>query len=156
MCSCLALITEAQQLCCRCMLFFSIDERNPIHVQVLGWDSNGTITFNDVVCTRNTALESGGCFSGRGRGIVNDGTVMHSVVNNGTVMHHNHAEYGGCICESHVWVCHRGLQMPLTALDASKIYSDCQVSRARYIDTFTCSSQPQFLMLFFLALIAPA
>lgn len=45
-------------------------------VQVFGWDENGTMIFNDVLCTENTAYRNGGCFSASGRGVVNDGTAM--------------------------------------------------------------------------------
>ena len=60
---------------------------------MLGWDSSGTIIFNDVVCTNNLADGSGGCLYNTGR----------SRVNNGTVMHDNEATHGGCICESYIY-----------------------------------------------------
>lgn len=58
-------------------------------VQVIGWDTSGTIVFNAVACTQNTAGGYRGCFRGAGRNTVNDGTVMHD----------NEAAHGGCICE---------------------------------------------------------
>ena len=58
-------------------------------VQVFGWCSYAAIIFNDVACTQNTAVESGGCFYGAGTGILNNGTVMNG----------NHAMNGGCLCE---------------------------------------------------------
>ncbi|CAM9190499.1 unnamed protein product [Ectocarpus sp. 8 AP-2014] len=45
---------------------------------VLGWDSTGTVEFNDVVCSNNTAGGNGGCFYGSGKGILNAGTLMRS------------------------------------------------------------------------------
>lgn len=48
----------------------------PFVVQVLGWDANGTIVFNDMFCTVNTADRNGGCLYASGRVIVNDGTAM--------------------------------------------------------------------------------
>ena len=58
---------------------------------MFGWDPNGLIVFNDVVCTRNTAVDgNGGCLHGAGTGIVNNGTIM--LDNTGT--------NGGCICET--------------------------------------------------------
>lgn len=57
----------------------------------MGWDSDGTITFNDVFCADNSAAtQHGGCFYSAGSGIVNNGTVMRD----------NEALDGGCICES--------------------------------------------------------
>lgn len=58
-------------------------------VQVKGWDVDGTIVFNDVFCTNNSALENGGCFHGAGKTIFNDGTVMLN----------NQGEHGGSICK---------------------------------------------------------
>ena len=57
--------------------------------QVLGWDANGAIVFNDVVCTENSAELEGGCFYGVGAGIINHGTVMID----------NAGDSGGAICE---------------------------------------------------------
>lgn len=75
-------------------------------VQVFGWDASGTITFNDMLCTNNSAEEYGGCFHGSGKGVFNNGTVMLD----------NHAEHGGSICENIMyaatvilwWVCFMG------------------------------------------------
>lgn len=54
-------------------------------LQVVGWDADGTITFNDVVCKGNEAANNGGCFHGAGRGVVNRGTSMlnNSAAGNG-------------------------------------------------------------------------
>ncbi|CAM9217775.1 unnamed protein product, partial [Laminaria digitata] len=54
---------------------------------VLGWDSAGTITFNNVTCSDNSAVSEGGCYYGRGTTVINDGTVMHD----------NSALDGGCL-----------------------------------------------------------
>ncbi|CAN0292075.1 unnamed protein product, partial [Laminaria digitata] len=43
---------------------------------VYGWDSDGTIVFDDVFCTNNSAIEHGGCLHSSGKVIINDGTVM--------------------------------------------------------------------------------
>lgn len=43
---------------------------------VKGWDKYGTVVFNDVFCTNNSAAQNGGCFHGAGKGIFNDGAVM--------------------------------------------------------------------------------
>ena len=64
-------------------------------MQVFGWDPSGTIMFNDVVCTNNSADGSGGCFCSTGKSVVNDGTLMHE----------NEAYDGGCICESDIDSC---------------------------------------------------
>lgn len=48
----------------------------------------GTITFNDVTCSENSATNDGGCFYGAGTNIFNDGVVALD----------NKAERGGCIC----------------------------------------------------------
>lgn len=61
----------------------------PTIVQVRGWDTSGTIIFNDIVGTNNSAVRHGGCFHGSGKGIFNNGTVMLA----------NYAEDGGSICE---------------------------------------------------------
>ena len=45
-------------------------------VQVFGWDTNNTVTFNDVLCTENEAFRNGGCFHGYGTAVFNDATVM--------------------------------------------------------------------------------
>lgn len=58
-------------------------------VQVYGWDPTGTIVFNDVFCTNNSAEENGGCFHGSGK----------AIFNNGTVMLNNQGEHGGSICK---------------------------------------------------------
>lgn len=60
-----------------------------MHVQVYGWDVSGTITFNDVTCSDNSAVSEGGCYYAAGQ----------SEINNGTVMHDNSALDGGCIRE---------------------------------------------------------
>lgn len=57
--------------------------------QVFGWDTLGSITFNDVNCSENLATNDGGCFFGAGSNLFNDGTVMLG----------NQADKGGCICE---------------------------------------------------------
>lgn len=62
---------------------------------MFGWDSSGTIIFNDVVCTNNVADGNGGCLYSTGRSSVNDGTVMHG----------NEAQDGGCICKSYNYRC---------------------------------------------------
>ena len=62
-------------------------------MQVFGWNLNGLVIFNDVVCSQNTAGGYGGCFR-------NGGT---SYINNGTVMHGNVGLNGGCICERDVY-----------------------------------------------------
>lgn len=62
-------------------------------MQVFGWDTSGTITFNDVTCSDNSAESEGGCFFGAGKSIINDGTVMH----------HNSARDGGCLCEYNIY-----------------------------------------------------
>lgn len=59
-------------------------------LQVFGWNTTGTIEFNDFFCRNNSAAENGGCFYGAGRALVNNGTVMLD----------NVAKLGGCICES--------------------------------------------------------
>ena len=56
---------------------------------MVGWDINGTIVFNDVICEQNYAVRDGGCFYGLGEGIFNNGTVVLD----------NMAENGGSICE---------------------------------------------------------
>ena len=56
---------------------------------MVGWFSNGTITFQDVACMNNTAVESGGCFYGAGGGMLNNKTVMKD----------NNAYTGGCLYE---------------------------------------------------------
>lgn len=56
----------------------------------MGWDANGAIVFNDVVCSDNAADFEGGCFYGVGRALINDGTVMTD--NSG-------GSGGGSICE---------------------------------------------------------
>ena len=55
--------------------------------QVLGWDANGTVIFNDVLCKENSAENHGGCFYAVGTGIVNDGAVMlqNSASNGGSI-----------------------------------------------------------------------
>lgn len=64
-------------------------------MQVMGWDWGGMITFNDVVCQENTAVENGGCFYGTGGAIFNEGaTLRNNVANN-----------GACICERNVYDC---------------------------------------------------
>lgn len=54
------------------------------------WNS-GTIEFNDVLCSQNTAGEDGGCFYSAGKGTITNGTTMQD----------NVAVDGGCICEYH-------------------------------------------------------
>lgn len=58
-------------------------------LQVYGWDTFGTVTFNHVNCSENIATKDGGCFYGAGRNIFSDGVIMLD----------NKAEKGGCICE---------------------------------------------------------
>lgn len=59
-----------------------------------GWDSSGVVVFNDLRCTNNSAWAGGGgCFYGEGRGVINDGSVMHD----------NGANNGGCICERSIF-----------------------------------------------------
>lgn len=58
-------------------------------MKVLGWDPDGSIELNDVVCTENWATRYGGCFYANGE----------LVVNNGTLMQGNVGFRGGCICE---------------------------------------------------------
>lgn len=63
---------------------------------MLGWNENGTIVFNDVLCTKNSAETYGGCFYASGGGIINDGTEMLD----------NLADRGGSIgeCITLLWV----------------------------------------------------
>ena len=61
-------------------------------MQVLGWDTSGTIIFNDIFGTNNSAEGHGGCFHGSGKSIFNDGTTMLA----------NYAEHGGSICEKNI------------------------------------------------------
>lgn len=49
------------------------------------------IELDDVLCSQNTAGESGGYFYSAGRGVVASGTMMHE----------NVAGKGGRICECH-------------------------------------------------------
>lgn len=58
-------------------------------MQVYGWDTSATVTFNDVNCSENVASNDGGCFYGAGSNVFNDGVVMLG----------NKAERGGCLCE---------------------------------------------------------
>lgn len=58
-------------------------------MQVFGRNWTGTIDFNDVLCSQNTAEEAGGCYYSAGRG----------TVTNGTTMEENVSGHGGCICE---------------------------------------------------------
>lgn len=53
----------------------------------MGWDSRGTIVFDNVSCTGNAATFNGGCFYGLGRSIFNDGASMldNSAVNGGGI-----------------------------------------------------------------------
>lgn len=67
-------------------------------VQVLGWDTDGTITFNEVICKGNWAENDGGCYYGVGGAIFNNGTEMQG----------NLANNGACICERNM--CHLSLQ----------------------------------------------
>lgn len=59
--------------------------------QVHGWDSEGTIVFNDVFCSSNMAGGNGGCFHGATKAIFNDGTVMlnNQGTNGGSICKHN-------------------------------------------------------------------
>lgn len=65
-------------------------------VQVLGWNVDGTIVFDEVLCANNSAENHGGCVYAFGGGIFNDGTEMLN----------NSADRGGSICEciAFVWV----------------------------------------------------
>lgn len=58
----------------------------------MGWDADGTITFDDVVCKGNKATRNGGCFYCAGGGIVNRGTAM---------LNNSAAGNGGSIRERH-------------------------------------------------------
>ena len=70
--------TRAPNIACFC-----------IGVQVFGWDMDGTVIFNDVLCKDNTATINGGCFQGSGRAIFNSGASLLG----------NKAINGACICE---------------------------------------------------------
>ena len=66
----------------------------PLHcahsiVQVLGWDADGTIIFNDMSCSNNWATDNGGCLYSVGKAIFNDGAAVLD----------NEAFNGGCICK---------------------------------------------------------
>ncbi|CAN0419853.1 unnamed protein product [Pylaiella littoralis] len=54
---------------------------------VFGWDAEGEIEFNDVICTGSVSKAYGGCLYVSGVGVVNEGTVMRD----------NLAKYAGCI-----------------------------------------------------------
>lgn len=58
-------------------------------LQVFGWNRNGSVEFDTVLCTNNTGVGKGGCLSAHGE----------AVIRNGTVMTDNSAVKGGCICE---------------------------------------------------------
>lgn len=61
---------------------------------MFGWDTDGTIIFDDMNCTNNWATINGGCFYGMGRAIFNDGVTVLD----------NKALNGGCICKHSVHV----------------------------------------------------
>lgn len=57
---------------------------------MFGWDADGAIAFEQVLCLENEAEGLGGCLYGDGNVTLADGTVMLD----------NVAHNGGCICET--------------------------------------------------------
>lgn len=70
-------------------LFIYLFHKKTPSSQVFGWDTEGRIDFEDVLCHDNTATDNGGCFYVTGR----------STIGNGTEMRGNVAAAGGCLCE---------------------------------------------------------
>lgn len=58
--------------------------------QIFGWDPNGTVVLEDMVCQNNTGVEQGGCISAHGIAVIGEDTYMFG----------NQGDLGGCICES--------------------------------------------------------
>lgn len=59
---------------------------------MFGWDDDGEVKLNDVVCNQNEAGLSGGCLFSAGRVIIRNGTVMQGNLAGSS---------GGCICEEY-------------------------------------------------------
>lgn len=67
-------------------------------LQVCGRHSSGTIVFNDVRCTDNSAVGNGGCFHGSGKATFKNRTVMlnNQGINGGGICEYNSCIIGVC------------------------------------------------------------